>query len=488
MRILSRVALLTGTLLGGVASLLPAQQPDAVVTPRGMIGLHAGGTYTRFSSRFGGTTGGSTEEPLGAPFSVLLTSETFPLLPALQGGLNAFLAASDASGTAGFRASPTNLTLGRADIDYGVDRTTAPFGLSVGILPRVSVEALIPVTSASVSVRSITLTGGLLGLNPDATRNETLLRRAAQAAGDAALGAIGKSAWLPVAGSPLGEELQRRVLALTGDTVQLRLPSAPLNGTALQSAAVTEALGEPGLGSTTEEWRLGDAEVGARVQLLGGPATGGPASLQSGVALRVAAGAAARLPTGSRQELGSLLAVPAITGHGGVSGNAAADLFLSKWIWATVAGRYETIFAADVTQRVTPAGQPFAGAAARTVRRTPGNVLRIDVVPRVRINEVISIGGEYSYLSRGEETFEDVGPLPASLISASVLNTPSRSAQLVGAGVRYSTLSTHFGGGGAVPVDVSLRYLTAISGSGGAPVEHVLQLQGSVYIRAWGSR
>lgn len=491
MKHLSRVALLAGSLLGGAASFLSAQQADAVVTPRGMIGLHAGGTYTRFSSRFGGLDGGSAEEPLGARFDIPLTSQSFPLLPGLESSLNAFFAASDESGTAGFRASPSNLTLGTARFDYGVDRITAPLGLSVGVLPRISVEAMVPITSGSVSLRSIELTGGSLGLNPDATRNEALLRRAAAVAGDAALGALGGSAWLPLAGTPLGEELQRRVLALTDDTVRLVLPTAPLSGTALQGAAVTEALGAPGLNSSMDEWRLGDAEVGARVQLLGGPASGGPASLASGVALRVAAGAAARLPTGKRQELAALLAVPALTGHAGVSGNAAGDLFLSKWFWATVAGRFERIFPADVVERVSPSDQPFADeTTVRTVRRSPGDVFQLQVVPRFRINEVLSIGGEYAYQSRGEETFEDVdSPLPnANLVGAAVLNTPSQSAQFLGGEARYSTLSTYFGGGGAVPVDVSLRYLTALSGSGGAPAAWGLELRGSVYIRAWGSR
>ena len=280
------------------------------------------------------------------------------------------------------------------------------------------------------------------------------------------------------------------MLALTGDTVSLRLPTRPLNGAALESAAVTDALGEPGLGSSVEEWRIGDAEVGARVQLLGGPATGGPGSLRSGAALRAAAGIAARLPTGSTEELSALLAVPALSGHAGVSGSIASDLYVSHWFWATVSARYAAIFASDVVQRVIVPGEPFAEVGpVRTIRRDPGDELQIQVVPRVRINEVLSIGGEYVFASRGEETFEEVGALPANQISASVLNTGSQSVQLLGVGVRYNTMSAYFAGrAGAAPVDASLRYLTAFSGSGGALAEHVLELQVNVYIRAWGSR
>lgn len=492
MRMASRVALVAGSLLGAATTLLPAQQPDALVTPRGMIGLHVGGLYSRFDSRFGslGAEGGSAKQPLGAPFNVVLTSETFPLLPALEGALNQFLVATDSSGTAGVRATPQNLQLGRAALDFGVDRVIAPLRLSIGVLPRVSVEAMLPVTSGATSVRSITLTDGSLGLNPDVERNETLLRSAARAAGDEALGALGRSVWLPLDGSPLGKELQRRVLALTGDTVSLRLPTAPVNGTALETAAVSAALGASGLRSSADEWHIGDAEVGARVQLLGGPATGGTAEPRPGTSLRVAAGGAARLPTGSPVELSGLLAVPALTGHAGLSGAVAGDLFVSNWFWATVSARYAAIFAADMVQRVAAADQPFAElGTARTIRRDPGDELKIQVVPRFRINEVLSIGGEYVYASRGEETFEDVGAVPTGALGASVLNTGSRSVQLLGAGVRYNTMSAYFAGrAGAAPVDASLRYLTAFSGSGGAPVERVLELQVSVYVRTWGSR
>ena len=154
-----RVALLAGSLLGGAATLLPAQQPDALVTPRGMIGVHVSGRYSRFDTRFGslGVAGGSAEQPLGAPFDLVLSSQTFPLLPALEGALNEFLAATDSSGTAGVRATPLNLQLGRATLDFGADRVIAPLRLSIGVLPRVSVDAMLPVTSGATSVRSLSL-------------------------------------------------------------------------------------------------------------------------------------------------------------------------------------------------------------------------------------------------------------------------------------------------------------------------------------------
>lgn len=485
-------ALLGGaSLLGVLAAPLVGQPRSAYLPPPGTLVVQVGGIDTRFDARFGSTgvgRAGSARTLWGSEFEAAIQQRLrLPSIEELRAPLDGLLQATadTAAPTPGLRVTPDNFRLGGAHVRLQSERATLPLSLGLTVLPRISVGAALPLYRGSrTRIAGLGLDGGTLGLNPDTVWNRVRFARAG-----AEYAALGAGRLLPTRGSVLGRELQARFRRRFGAADTLRLPAATLGAgvEGLDSLGLAAAaFGPDSLDAGAPTWWLGDLELFARAQLLN---TAGPAAYPTGpgLALRSTVSGALRLPTGDAGGAGNLFSTPRDAGHGGFSARLDNDLFLGRHFWASVVAEYRAVAAAELARWVVSPAAPFDSAAAvRIVDYDPGDELVIELAPRLRFGEALSLGGRFAYLSRGEGVFNDVGA--AGEIPASVLNTAARTAQVAGVELRYSTLPAAAERQRVLPLEVSFEYLATLAGSGGAPAARIAQIGVSVFPRLWGRR
>jgi len=233
---------------------------------------------------------------------------------------------------------------------------------------------------------------------------------------------------------------------------------------------------------TTERIGIGDVEVRAAFMLIDRMQ---PDSLTpSGLRFRVGVGGSYRFGTSLADSARSLMDIS--TGEGpGAEVRSAVDV-VSGRVGATVAARYSTSFARTVGAALV--GFPEGGfpyPAFGQVSRKSGNVLGIDVSPRVFLGEWLAFEGEYGLEHTGVTTFtgatgdECAGcvPLPGSILPA------ARTVQRAGVGLRYSTIDSYLRGRARYPIEVSYRHLETITGDAGAPKIFRDQIQLRLFYR-----
>ena len=462
----TRAAALSLALLLSAAP-APAQETSWVL-PRGMAALEVGLQYTHFGSRF--VAGGTM--PLGAPLSTPLTPTTFgPLVP-LQTELNRFLAATEPAG-GGVRADADDLTLGALDVAAAADVREVPMVLRVGVLARVEVGIEVPVYRTDLRLERLALTGATVGINRNPAANRAALARLG-----AQYGALGESVLLPLAGTPLGDELTRRVTAL-GGSIELPAAAADTLLPGLLNQLLAEQLGVAMLESGTSPWRLGDAQLHAAVRVLdsfGGapfPADSTP------LAYRLAVQASVRLPTGAGSDTVKLIPFGPPVGVTGWGAGAVADLFLADRWWLTAATHFRAHGEVEVVRRVAdPAAPLLAGGAPAALRWKPPTELSLRLAPRFRLHPAIALGAIYELAAVGESSF-------AGAEGAAVMGTDGGVVQRLGGSVRYSTVAAGVGES-SVPLEVSLGFRTTVAGPGGVERRSTLTAQLSVLRRLWG--
>jgi hypothetical protein len=462
----------------GVPGRLVAQQPDAWVLPRGYIEIDVGGQYIAFGERFGrpGVPRGA-REPLGAELRAVLGPSNVPALDTLRVRLNQAFAATEAqAGQPGFRASPEQVVFGETGVRHSGDLVRVPFRIGAGVAPRLSVSISTALTQETATLQRYALVGAALGPNPDATYNRQVLERI-----DPTLAALGGSPWLPLAGSPVGQELQARVRASTASD-SLRLPTRGADVDELRRGL--PALGLPPLQSDEDLWRVADLELGARVLLVDGLGGAAYPTASQGVAFRTAAEAALRLPAGGVPRIENPLLRTPEQGYSGFSLRLDNDLFLAQRFWATASASYARLGAAALERPVLAAETwPAQVLPVRRLEHSPGDVLRVDLVPRFRIVDALSIGAHYSWIRVGDESFTGTvaGELPTS-----ALDVPGHTVQRLGLGLRYSTLPAHQAGMSLLPLEAHFGYSVTISGAEGALAERRAEIRGVLYHRLWG--
>lgn len=425
---------------------LMAQETDAFVAPPGLARLRVGAEFSRFDSRF---APGSGTEPLTGDLLAPLTSGTFAALRPLETELNRFFAA----GGGGVTADPQSLRLGTPDLEAAANVRTVPFAASLGVLPRLEVGLSVPLLREEVLFTRFGLSGGTVGLNPAPAENAARL---------AQLGdewrSLGGSPLLPTGGSALGRELQR-LLQVRAPGQSLSLPDSAL-GAAQLSPLLVGQLGVQPLESRLSPWRIGDAEVSGRFQLLN---TAGPAPLPTdttGFRYRAALTLSARLPTGSEADSVYLLSFFPDVGHSGAGVGVDGDLFFGRRLWTTLSLRYAMRGEVEVTRRVVDPREPLASsAAARAVRWSPGSELELSVAPRYRLTEAIALGAQYGLGRQGAATFR----IDGGDEGAGILDVAGGLAHTAGVAVRYTTLPAYWSGARLVPLEVSLGYRATLA-------------------------
>ena len=182
---------------------------------------------------------------------------------------------------------------------------------------------------------------------------------------------------------------------------------------------------------------------------------------------RLSVGAAVRyeaLPADSAKTLG----VIAATEGSALEFKSAMDV-LSGIFGGTLAGHYTRFLSRAVNAPVT--GDPEAFwpyPVFGPAQRTAGSILSLDVTPRVLLGESFAVDAHYGFEHAGAPAYDP--PTVTTLggpVSTTFVTAPSRNAQRIGFGVRYSTVDTWLRGRATRPIEVSFTHLQTISGSDG---------------------
>ncbi|HYF40409.1 MAG TPA: hypothetical protein VD930_12020, partial [Gemmatimonadales bacterium] len=296
---------------------------------------------------------------------------------------------------------------------------------------------------------------------------------------------------LPTAASPAGTALSARIVALQNTlSTDLGISGFTLTPT-LPPSVLTEAdftglvTGAPialRLDQSTTTFR-GDAELGASLTLIDrwdpGTARGG---------LRVAVSGLVRLPTGRREQTDRPLDLGTGDAQTDVQVDVVTDLGAGA-IGARLSGTYVRQLARTVGARVTSPGQPYVGPdRLRFVRRDPGDVIAIGVLPFFRLARTLALQAGLEHWSRGNDSYVYSSPADALPgIEANLLAQNSKvNATALTAGITYANPGRLRRGGTGLPVDASWRYERILrSGGGRVPDTHVLRGQFRVYFGVW---
>ncbi len=454
---------------------LRAQEEDARVVPRGMVGIRLAGEYLQYDSRHGGSLAGS----LGAPFRVSLPTSLLPLVDTTRATLGRFFQATSAAGER-FAVGPEDVAPGMLDVGVAAERRSVPISLEVGVARRLMVRATVPVERRASEVTAVRLLGGTFGRNlaPDS------LARLFQRLGPS-FQEVARLRYLPLAGSRTANELQVRYRRMSRDTTTvLPLPRFPLGGSQVDSLFVLSGLPPVPVRSAGGDYLPGDAEVAAKLQLVN--TVGDSLSGRSGTRMAVEAGV--RLPTAQGVGLDSLAGIVSESGHAAVVAALFGDVVRERFS-VSASARYTALAGREVERFTLVAASrgPFpAPGSPRTVRRSPGGRLLVGLTPRYRLTDEVSLAGHYGFAWIGETTYRAAGDsLPAL---AGLESTAARTGQLVGLGARYSTLDAYLAGRTALPLEVSLLWRTTLFGTGGMEDAGVLRVEGRVLYPLWGRR
>lgn len=452
-------------------------QEDARVLPRGYVALKVGGEFTHYDSRLG------AEGRLGAPFAAPLPAALFPPLATVRDSLARFFAATGAPGES-FALTEDDLFPGRLDAELAADLRRVPLALEAGVARRLTLRATVPVIRVETELVSLRLAGGALGYN---ARSDSLVRMLQRV--DSSLAAIGRLTYVPLAGSRAGQEMQRRYGRATGDTARLPLPAAGLGRQRIGELLRASQLGTGALpvGSAPETYRLGDVELAAKLQLLGG--TGGDASPRR-TGARLAVEGALRLPTAMGLNADSLTEIVTDDGHVGAAGAVFADLPLGSRLWVAARARYGVLRPRDVERHTWNPTAPWDSLGElRSYRREPGDRLEAAVAPTFQLTPQLALSGRYGFLRAGETAYEAApDPSSAPAILAGLESTAAQTLQTVGVGLGYSTMGAFVERRTDIPLELWLTYDAAVAGTGGAPELGTIRLTGRIWVPAWGGR
>lgn len=468
MKLLLRAATLCTLSLALSAGAALAQWEDARPIPRGMVGVSVAGWYLRYDERFGAEGG-----PLGAPFATPVPAALLPL-DTVGTGLASFFEATQGAGEP-FALAPEDLDPGTLEVGLAADLRRVPISLEAGVLSRLALRATVPVERRGTQLTGLGVAGAALGRNLAADTLARLFGRVSPG-----LEEVGRLPFLPVAGSRAGRALQERFRAATGDTTTLPLPSRPLSRRELNQLLLAASLDTIPFTSQRGDYLLGDVEVAARFQLLD-TFGGAPAGARGA---RVAVEGGVRLPTAEGVGLDSLTGLVSESGHAGATAALFGDLFLSRRFQVTGAVRYARLLPREVERFTVVEGNPFPTVGPlRTVERDPGDRLELALTPRYRLTDEISLGGHYAYVRIGETVYSGA---EEAEVFAGIETTAGRSAQLFGVGASYSTLDAFLAGRTPVPLEFSVFYENAFTGTSRAEDVSGVRLMGRVFYPLWG--
>ena len=504
---------------------LQAQAVDHTMVPRGYVRLQVHPAYTTWDRRFARTAGGSHRiEELGDDISSANGADLFPNLSILQSSIRELTQSSnyepqlgptsgrvqqevnsiDFAGEVGIFdwltvgvVVPWNQTRTVIDFLHITDTINGDLGLNPSITAPASVQTFLgSVTSASSEARAnanVVCSGG--STTSCAGALELAARTAAFESGISS--AYAATGFFPLAGSTAGAELTQVLAELNtalstaslSSILPLLLSQATLSNGDYSMMAVAP---ESGVGaliplqSRRGLWSLGDVEVSAKFRLADNMSRSDAAD-DTGTRYRLTGRFGVRLPTGTPNNPDILLDIGSGDAQLDLEGGLAAELRINGRFGIAASGSLVNQRPTSITRRVAHPKQILSASdTRRELRWNPGQLVGIDVAPYLRISSVLSIHGEYRYFQKFRDQFEMV--TPDSRFDPFILESESgMKLHEVGGGFRYDTVEPWALGEAPRPMEVHLRFLHAIEGSGGhAPKWSRVEAGIRLFRRFWG--
>ncbi|MBB4639164.1 hypothetical protein [Longimicrobium terrae] len=448
-----------------------AQDTEAWVLRRGMVEVSASGVFTHHDRLLGEGNPG-LGSAFAAPFGELAARATADSLARLDPRLRALFSTLEGAAS---RPLSEGLTVGETTFRTRVTQRRIPFTLRYGLRDRLTVFATVPLERRGTSSLGPYLVDGNVGLNPNVAVNTAALDSIGGGFAD-----VGRSTLLPLRGSPTGDSLQALLRAMDEDT--LILPTRPLSfadilgNPVLNGRLAAEEVAAFDSLSGSRGYQLGDVEVGARLLLREGPPGWPNPDTVSAIGVRSTVGVRGRLPTGQSAQTALTELVPG-GGHFGIGVDLLNDVFVSsRWMVNTVVTA-DVLFPADVQRYAFTATRPFpADTAIRTLQRSPGSRVSLQLLPRWRLTQQISFAGQYAFTRMGETTYSGADVLASPLESVGAW-----TAHAAGLNARYSSLRAYALGKAKVPFEVDLGWQRTFAGGGLAPQTGQIRVTGRFF-------
>lgn len=498
-----------GVLLAGPCR-AAAQFIDAALPRGGELRIQVSGSQSIYDRSH---VPGRATEALGAPFSRALDAGVFSALNNADAAVASLLAALGAP------APSTSLSLGTAALNLQAEITEVGFDLMLGVTRWLAIGGDLPLVRARVFARP-DLTEGSASAGPASTAFGTTpeifvgqlrsavaalnsiiesgaidpARRAEAEAlaarsqiyvdGFAALSAV---PFLPTDSSEAGRGLQdiHRELAAGFESFGLVFPGLKL-ATPLDPAAtftlLADSLAMPPFGDADTGYRLGDAALKVFAQPLNTFRPLPVGQPEPAVRYRATLGFVRRFDTGSQDRADRAYDLPTGRGSPSVEFRGTLELALRRKLWLTVDAVLVQQEGHNLSRRVTPPDTPLVGPNREAeVTRDPGGVRILTAIPRLNLNESVSVGILLQREHRSRDRYEFAGEALAG-IDADVLGEGSdASATRWGFEIRYRATGALGEARPGVPVETAFSYLKTTSGDGRVPAASVWRLGFRLY-------
>jgi hypothetical protein len=420
-----------------------AQFVDDPVLPRGSVSLDVRPASHAITGLYGGS---GIRSALGSAFFLPeIGSAQAPQLEAAE------LRLQELSGS----AQPARLILGSTTGRMSMDRQVVSFGLSYGLLDRVTLGVTVPVVRTRLdAMLRLTPDGANVGTNPssdapaevsaflgaagsamgqlqtevgarcedlgedhpDCLQGQALAREAGEFLSDLGSAYEGE-ALFPLSGSTLGVAVRGRWDGLiqrmaewnTAAPEDLPLATAPLDDPAFRALVVRPAW--PGSGFPVDEApalvALGDVEAHVALTLLS-PST--PESGRLGSRVRSSLVGTVRLGTGDPDSLRTVAPLNPPQGVHGLEVRWITDVLLTHRLafLGEISGGWHG--SQDIVVLAPDRDRPFVQGATRApFRWQPGSRLGASLYPRLLLGDLLSIGGGWSGSVRQADAYDPIG-------------------------------------------------------------------------------
>ncbi|CAN5799136.1 hypothetical protein BH23GEM11_BH23GEM11_17760 [soil metagenome] len=513
----TRIAV-SGLLAAALALLLPSgglagQHAGTLLVPRGAILVEAFGIFSQAAERF--DADGRVPLGLGA-FESELVPQRFPALEAEEAALRTLLADPSLALRAGSFRSVLEMNDQRVPLRVGyglMDRLTV--GVTVPLVRR-RMDAHLQASGAGANMgqnpaSSSETTGAVAAFRSGAAASLQSLRtrvdqrceaegaaseacvagRAAEARVSGFLGQL-DDAWdnldlFPLVGTAEGGTLRARWTAARADlgawdvdgpeTLPLAVRTSP--------SSLRQQLSDPVWGSggfpvhTPDAFlMLGDVEIHAVIGLLGGGAAQAAGSLPAdGFRVRSAVEATLRLATGAVDSFAVVTPSAPLAGHGGLGVRWVTDLLVGERTGVLVDLGWQAFSAGEGRMLAFDPDNAWNPSLARvTARGTPGDRLRLAVTPRFIVAPGLSLGAGVEVIRAGEARWTAAATGEPGAGGGLERVIPAWSSQQGVLELRFAGWEEPVVGGLPFPVELSVRGVAAVRGSGGAPVERRLEM------------
>lgn len=318
------------------------------------------------------------------------------------------------------------------------------------------------------------------------------------------------SPFVPVAGSAADSAIRNRVTtfrtqyaqygvtAIAATTLGPSRAPTVITPDGIQRVVADSTLGllAAPLGTVTHQG-LGDIEVAVKLRLVDsfGMHTDSIRFLPKGLNLRQSVAGVYRFATGTIDLPNNYLDYGTGQGNTAVEVRSFTDLVYGRHFFASVIARYTLEMPDQQVRRITDTpDQVFAPAwRQRLVDRNVGDQLQVEVTPRWVLNDFFSVGAQYLFRHKAEDSFTGtytVSPAESGLSAPVTLNANTlryetdATEQRVGVGLTFSSVAAHARHKAAFPIEVQVFHSRTLTGTGGAvPRLSIQQLQVRLYPR-----